>query len=92
MGMRKAALAPHAPILEGTDRTATEADLSRLPAPEAALLRMRYGLGERQRTMADAAAALGISKAAAHRLHDCALQRLRWLSLAPAAGNDWDEV
>lgn len=74
---RKTAYKRHA----GPSDLAVEAEIAQLPAPEATVLRMRYGLRRRPRTIAQVADAVGVSLATARRLHGRALQRLRRLSL-----------
>ena len=91
MVLRQAASARHPAALRCRE-FATDAELAKLPRDEAALLRMRYGLGERPRTPAEVADALNLSCRDAARLHVRALQRLRWRSMAANDDTEWDEV
>ena len=57
-----------------------EAEIAKLPPDEAAVLRMRYGFGERALPMTEIAEVLGLLFIDALRLHAAALHRLRWLA------------
>ena len=69
-----------------------ETEIARLPPDEAALLRMRFGLRQRARTIAEIATLRGLTRAQVRRLQARALKRLRRQSVAADGTIEWDEV